>query len=168
MENERWETQGSSLFCSVVWTSWWFRCLQRGKPGLDPWVGKISWRRKWQPTPVFLPGKSHGCKSLWQATVLGVTKSQTWLRDFTFFLFLAHRCSSAWLLPYKPAALTHHQGSQIAPTGLHDAPEAGTLLLMVVPNWIPWTHSELTNPEALFNKLRVFPTYKADVTKLQS
>ena len=30
----------------------------------DPWVGKISWRRKWQPTPVFLPGKSHGQQSL--------------------------------------------------------------------------------------------------------
>ena len=30
----------------------------------DPWVGKITWRRKWQPTPVFLPGKSHGQKSL--------------------------------------------------------------------------------------------------------
>ena len=28
--------------------------------GFNPWVGKISWRRKWQPTPVFLPGKSHG------------------------------------------------------------------------------------------------------------
>ena len=27
---------------------------------LVPWVGKISWRRKWQPTPVFLPGESHG------------------------------------------------------------------------------------------------------------
>ena len=26
----------------------------------DPWVGKIPWKRKWQPTPVFLPGKSHG------------------------------------------------------------------------------------------------------------
>ena len=26
----------------------------------DPWVGKIPWRRKWQPTPVPLPGKSHG------------------------------------------------------------------------------------------------------------
>ena len=26
---------------------------------LDPWAGKIPWRRKWQPTPVFLPGKSH-------------------------------------------------------------------------------------------------------------
>jgi len=28
------------------------------------WVGKILWRRKWQPTPVFLPGKSHGQRSL--------------------------------------------------------------------------------------------------------
>jgi len=28
--------------------------------GFNPWVRKISWRRKWQPTPVFLPGKSHG------------------------------------------------------------------------------------------------------------
>ena len=30
----------------------------------SPWVRKISWRRKWQPTPVFLPGKSHGQRSL--------------------------------------------------------------------------------------------------------
>ena len=30
----------------------------------DPWVGKIPWKRKWQPTPVFLPGKSHGQRSL--------------------------------------------------------------------------------------------------------
>ena len=30
----------------------------------DPWVGKIPRRRKWQPTPVFLPGKSHGQRSM--------------------------------------------------------------------------------------------------------
>ena len=30
----------------------------------DPWVGKIPWRRKWQPIPVFLPGKSRGQRSL--------------------------------------------------------------------------------------------------------
>ena len=29
----------------------------------DPWVGKIPWRRKWQLTLVFLPGKSHGQRS---------------------------------------------------------------------------------------------------------
>ena len=35
-------------------------CLQCGRPGFDPWVRKILWRRKWQPTPVLLPGKSYG------------------------------------------------------------------------------------------------------------
>ena len=35
-------------------------CLQYRRPGFDPWVKKIPWRRKWQPTPVFLPGESHG------------------------------------------------------------------------------------------------------------
>ena len=35
-----------------------------GRPGFDPWVEKIPWRRKRQPTPVFLPGKSHGQRNL--------------------------------------------------------------------------------------------------------
>ena len=30
------------------------------RQGFDPWVGKLSWSRKWQRTPVFLPGKLHG------------------------------------------------------------------------------------------------------------
>ena len=29
-------------------------CLQCERPGFDPWLGKIPWRRKWQPTPVLL------------------------------------------------------------------------------------------------------------------
>ena len=33
-------------------------------PGFDPWVRKISWRRKWQPALVFLPGKSYEQRSL--------------------------------------------------------------------------------------------------------
>ena len=37
---------------------WWER------PGFDPWVGKIAWRREWQPSPVFLPGNFHGQRSL--------------------------------------------------------------------------------------------------------
>ena len=39
-----------------------YRRLKR--PGFDPWVRKIPWRRKWQPTPVFLPGEPHGQRSL--------------------------------------------------------------------------------------------------------
>ena len=39
-------------------------CLQRRRFRFDPWVGKIPWRREWQPTPRFLPGESHGQRSL--------------------------------------------------------------------------------------------------------
>ena len=35
-----------------------------GRPGLDPWVRKIPWRRKWQSSPLSLPGKSHEQRSL--------------------------------------------------------------------------------------------------------
>ena len=34
------------------------------RDGFDPWVRKMPWRRAWQPTPVFLPGESHGKRSL--------------------------------------------------------------------------------------------------------
>ena len=43
------------------------------RPGFDPWVGKIPWRKKGQPSPLFLPGKSHEQRSL-EATIHGVTK----------------------------------------------------------------------------------------------
>ena len=40
------------------------QCRQDKGCRFHPWVGKTPWRRKWQRTPVFLPGKSHGQKSL--------------------------------------------------------------------------------------------------------
>ena len=43
--------------------------------GFDPWVGKMPWRRKWQPTPVVLPGNPID-RGAWQAIVYGATKSQ--------------------------------------------------------------------------------------------
>ena len=36
----------------------------RETPGFNPWVGKIPWRRAWQPTAVFLPEESHGQRSM--------------------------------------------------------------------------------------------------------
>ena len=36
------------------------QCRGQKRGGFDPWVGKIPWRRKWQPPPVFLPGESCG------------------------------------------------------------------------------------------------------------
>ena len=43
---------------AAVWTT--PQCRRLKRLGFDPWVGKIPWRRAWQPTPVFLPGESHG------------------------------------------------------------------------------------------------------------
>ena len=51
------------------------------RPGFNPWVGKIAWRREWLPTPVFLPGEFHGQRSV---TVHGIAKSWTRLSNFTF------------------------------------------------------------------------------------
>ena len=45
--------------------------------GFDSWIGKIPWRRKWQPTPVFLPGESHGQRSLAGYSPQGYTESNT-------------------------------------------------------------------------------------------
>ena len=54
--------------------------------GSDPWVRKIPWRREWQLTAVFLPGKSHGQRSMVGYTAHGVAKSgHEWVTAaFTF------------------------------------------------------------------------------------
>ena len=41
-----------------------YQCRRRKSRRFRPWVGKIPWRRKWQPTPGFLPGNFHGQRSL--------------------------------------------------------------------------------------------------------
>ena len=41
-----------------------YQCRRHKRCGFDPWVRKIPWRRKGQPTPVYFPGKSHGQRSL--------------------------------------------------------------------------------------------------------
>ena len=40
------------------------QCRRPKRCGFNPWVWNISWRKKWQPTPVFLPGESHGQRSM--------------------------------------------------------------------------------------------------------
>ena len=40
------------------------KCWRNKRHGFDPWIGKIPWNRKWQPTAVFLPGEFHGQRSL--------------------------------------------------------------------------------------------------------
>ena len=57
----------SSLITNLelpMWLNGLRICLQHRRCRFNPWVGKIPWRRVLQPTPVFLPGKSHGQRSL--------------------------------------------------------------------------------------------------------
>ena len=70
-------------------------CLQWGRPRFDPWVGKIPWRRKWQPTPVLLPGKSHGQRSMVGYSPWGHKESDTteWLHFHFHFLLPFSRSS---------------------------------------------------------------------------
>ena len=56
-------------------------CMQCGRLGSYPWVGKIPWRREWQPTSVFMPGEFHGQRSLvgfaWGCKELDMTEQLT-------------------------------------------------------------------------------------------
>ena len=61
------------------------------RPGFDPWVRKIPWRREWQPTPVFLPGESHGQRSRVGYRPWGCKESETTER-------LTHGCFRASLV----------------------------------------------------------------------
>ena len=54
----------STILGLPLWLSWQRICLQCRTPEFDPWIGKMPWRREWLPTPVFLPGESHGQRTL--------------------------------------------------------------------------------------------------------
>ena len=57
---EKGQATHSSIFGFLLCLSCWRICLQCERPGFDPSVGKISWRRERLPSPVFWPGEFHG------------------------------------------------------------------------------------------------------------
>ena len=74
-------------------------CWQCRKSGFNPWVGKIPWRRKWQPTSVLLPGKFHGWRSLvgyspWDRKESDTTEQLHWI-----CFFITHR-SACYIVLY--------------------------------------------------------------------
>ena len=79
--------QGFMDWASQV-AHWWGRggihlpCRRHKRCEFNPWFGKYSWRRKWRPTPVFLPKKLHGQRSLVGCSLVGLWKSWTWLSDW--------------------------------------------------------------------------------------
>ena len=73
--------------------------LQCRRPGFDPWVRKIPWRREWQPTSVFLPGESHGQRSLAGYGPWGCKESDTleWLTHAYYMSWPLHSKWRKWI-----------------------------------------------------------------------
>ena len=71
----------------------------------NPWVGRIPWRRKWQPNAVFLPGKFHGSRRL-AGSVHGVSKSQTWLSNWARMHVTTHTHQNVSLTTAKPSEIS--------------------------------------------------------------
>ena len=71
------DAEGMVPYLSLVlwglprWCSGKESAYQYRRHEFDPWVGKIPWRRIWQPTPVFLPGKSHGFQGVVNPLCMG-------------------------------------------------------------------------------------------------
>ena len=83
-----------------------------GRRGLDLWVGKMPWRRKWQPTPALWPGESHGRRSLVRYSPCGRRESDTTER------------------------LHWHRGPPLT-SSLLPGPSNGLLLLLLrLPGWL--------------------------------
>ena len=49
---------------TLLGVGWENECIRQKRCRFDSWIGKMPWKRAWQPTPVFLPGESHGQRSL--------------------------------------------------------------------------------------------------------
>ena len=90
-----------SLFPGLLqWLSGKESACQCRRCGFDPWVGKIPWSRKWQSTQFSCLGNPMN-RGAWQATVHGVSKSQTWLtfgEDLYFLVFYIKLYFSNFLL----------------------------------------------------------------------
>ena len=59
-----WATELNWIIALVQWQRICLKCRSHRGCRFDPWGGNIPWSRAWQPTPVFLPGKSHGHTNL--------------------------------------------------------------------------------------------------------
>ena len=75
--SSNWKSYNKILSAITWWVSGKESTFQCRRHGLDPWVRKIPLRRKWQPSPVFLPGKSHGQRNLAGYSPQGPKESDT-------------------------------------------------------------------------------------------
>ena len=112
-------------------------CLQCRRPRLDPWVKKIPWRRRWQPTAVLLPGESHGWKSLVGYNPWGRKESDTTERLHFHFLSTLIRAS---LVAQMVKRLSTVRETRVQSLGREDPLEKEMAIHFSTIAWkIPWT-----------------------------
>ena len=68
------------------------QCRRHKRHRFNPWVGKIPWTKAWQSTPVFLPGESHGWRSLVGYSSCGHKETDTTKQLSTLHARHCHRC----------------------------------------------------------------------------
>ena len=86
------------------------QCRRWRRSGFSPWVGKIPWRRKWQPTPVFLPGEAYGQRRLagyspWghkESVTTEHTHIQFFVFSFRFYIWVISYSICLFCLTYFP------------------------------------------------------------------
>ena len=128
-------------------------CPQFKRPRFNPWVKKILWKRKWQPTPVFLPGKSNGQRSLVHYSPRGPKGIE---HDFStkqpqFSSVQLSRSVVSYSL--QPHELQHARPPCPSPT-------PGIYRLMSIESVMPSNHLILCHPllllPSIFPSIRVF------------
>ena len=76
------------------------------RPRFDPWLGKIPWRKAWQPIPVFLPGESHGQRSLVGYSPQGHKESDTTTETMHTHIWIGCSLRSSCVFVYLPFTST--------------------------------------------------------------
>ena len=111
----------------------------------DPWVRKIPWRRKWQPTPVLFPGKFHGWRSLVGYSPWGCRVRHDWVTSLSFLFSFDHEVT--YRSKFKPFSLlvlgwrTKSKSISLRPTVFHGLLSAVSRARLGLPRWLSGTDS---------------------------
>ena len=109
---------------------WWLsgkKSCQCKRRGFNPWVGKIPWRREWQPTPVFLPGAFPWTEEPGKLQSMGSQRiGHDWVTSLSLFTFMH------WKRKWQPTPVFLPGESQ----------GQGSLV-----GWRLWGHTELDTTE---------------------
>ena len=103
------------MYGLALWLSWWRIHLLCRRPGFDPWVGKIPWRKERLPTPVFWPAEFHRPYSAWGRKESDTTEWLNWTElDYTVHGILQARILEWVAFPFSRESAQHKDRTQVS------------------------------------------------------